>query len=178
MKHQGEWNSANPMLVCRKRFHYFRFQSLTLGMNDNPKRRASATNWNEADTCRKFVVPKLQAVGWDNNDPHSIAEQRTFTEGPIVVCGSPAQWQKDNFVNIKQQSNAVFKFSAQETRGILDGLLKKCASDVERQFALPDVLKFRPISDHGNVNEIIGKFGGADQLRTAVSQLQSLLYAA
>ena len=25
----------------------------------------------EADTCRKFVVPKLQAVGWDN-DPHSI----------------------------------------------------------------------------------------------------------
>jgi len=35
-----------------------------------------------------------------------------------------------------------------------------------------------PISHHGNVNEIIGKFGGADQLRTAVNQLQSLLYAA
>ena len=32
----------------------------------------------EADTCRKFVVPKLQAAGWDN-EPHSIAEQRTFT---------------------------------------------------------------------------------------------------
>jgi hypothetical protein len=43
---------------------------------------------------------------------------------------------------------------------------------------LPDVLKVRPISDHGNVNEIIGKFGGADHLRTAVNQLQSLLYAA
>jgi hypothetical protein len=36
----------------------------------------------------------------------------------------------------------------------------------------------RPISDHGNVNEIIGKFGGADQLPNAVNQLQSLLYAA
>jgi type I restriction enzyme, R subunit len=36
----------------------------------------------------------------------------------------------------------------------------------------------RPISDHGNVNEIVGKFGGADQLRNAVNQLQSLLYAA
>jgi type I restriction enzyme R subunit len=33
---------------------------------------------NEADTCRKLVVPKLQAAGWDN-DPHSIAEQRTFS---------------------------------------------------------------------------------------------------
>lgn len=29
-----------------------------------------------------------------------------------------------------------------------------------------------------NVAEIIGKFGGADQLRNAVNQLQSLLYAA
>jgi hypothetical protein len=29
-----------------------------------------------------------------------------------------------------------------------------------------------------NVAEIIGKFGGADQLRNAVNQLQTLLYAA
>jgi len=42
---------------------------------------------------------------------------------------------------------------------------------------LPDVLKLPPIPRHGNVNEIIGKFGGADQLRAAVNQLQSLLYA-
>ena len=33
-------------------------------------------------------------------------------------------------------------------------------------------------SQHGNVAEIIGKFGGADQLRNAVNQLQTLLYAA
>ena len=38
--------------------------------------------------------------------------------------------------------------------------------------------KVRPIADQGNVNEIIGKFGGAKQLRNAVNQLQSLLYAA
>jgi hypothetical protein len=40
----------------------------------------------EADTCRKFVVPKLQAAGWDN-DPHSIAEQRTITDGRVVPVG-------------------------------------------------------------------------------------------
>jgi hypothetical protein len=40
-----------------------------------------------------------------------------------------------------------------------------------------DVLKVRPISDHGNTNEIIRKFGGAGQFRNAVNQLQSLLYA-
>jgi type I restriction enzyme R subunit len=41
---------------------------------------------NEADTCRKFVVPSLQAAGWDN-DPHSIAEQRTITDGRVVPVG-------------------------------------------------------------------------------------------
>jgi hypothetical protein len=41
----------------------------------------------EADTCRKFVVPKLQQAGWEN-DPHSITEQRYFTDGRIVVHGS------------------------------------------------------------------------------------------
>ena len=30
---------------------------------------------NEADTCRKYVVPKLQAAGWDNA-PYSIADER------------------------------------------------------------------------------------------------------
>jgi hypothetical protein len=34
-----------------------------------------------------------------------------------------------------------------------------------------------PISSPGNVNEISGRFGGADRLRSAVNQLQSLLYA-
>src|SRR5438270_9107324 len=41
---------------------------------------------NEADTCRRFVVPNLQNAGWDA-DPHSIAEQRTVTDGRIVPVG-------------------------------------------------------------------------------------------
>ena len=41
----------------------------------------------EADTCRKFVAPKLQAAGWDN-DPHSIAEQRSITDGRIIPVGN------------------------------------------------------------------------------------------
>ena len=42
--------------------------------------------FTEADTWRKFVVPKLQAAGWDN-EPHSMAEQRTITDGRIVPVG-------------------------------------------------------------------------------------------
>lgn len=40
----------------------------------------------EADTCRKYVLPKLIAAGWDT-DPHSFTEQKTFTDGRILVVG-------------------------------------------------------------------------------------------
>ena len=40
----------------------------------------------EADTCRKYVLPKLVAAGWDD-EPHSFTEQRTFTDGRIIVVG-------------------------------------------------------------------------------------------
>jgi hypothetical protein len=33
----------------------------------------------EADTCRKFVVPRLQTAGWEGA-PHAINGQRTFTD--------------------------------------------------------------------------------------------------
>src|SRR5262249_36805912 len=41
---------------------------------------------NEADTCSKYIIPPIQAAGWDN-EPHSIAEQRTITDGRVVPVG-------------------------------------------------------------------------------------------
>ncbi len=40
----------------------------------------------EADTCRELVTPKLVDAGW-GNAPHVIGEQRTFTNGRIIVTG-------------------------------------------------------------------------------------------
>lgn len=39
---------------------------------------------NEADTCRKFVLPKLYDAGWTDDQ---INEQYYFTDGRIVVVG-------------------------------------------------------------------------------------------
>lgn len=41
---------------------------------------------NEADTCRKYILPKLIASGWDDA-PRSFTEQKTFTDGRIVLVG-------------------------------------------------------------------------------------------
>ena len=47
----------------------------------------------EADTCRTLITPKLQAADWEQ-EPHSIAEQRYFTDGRIVVHGNRAVRRK------------------------------------------------------------------------------------
>jgi type I restriction enzyme R subunit len=40
---------------------------------------------SEADTCRTYVLPKLYAAGWTDEQ---IREQVTFTDGRIVPAGS------------------------------------------------------------------------------------------
>ncbi len=47
---------------------------------------------SEADTCRKYVMPKLYAAGW--KDDH-IAEQRYITDGRIVPLGQTKHLRKE-----------------------------------------------------------------------------------
>jgi type I restriction enzyme, R subunit len=42
----------------------------------------------EADTCRKYVLPKLYAAGWSDDQ---ISEQKSFTDGRIVPIGTTAR---------------------------------------------------------------------------------------
>lgn len=44
----------------------------------------------EADTCRKFVVPRLHTAGWEGA-PHAINEQRTFTDGHVIFVDGKAK---------------------------------------------------------------------------------------
>jgi type I restriction enzyme, R subunit len=78
---------------------------------------------------------------------------------------------------VKKQQTAFFNYFEPEAREILSDLLEKYAAGGELQFTLPDVLKVPPISERGNVNEIVSKFGGSNPLRDAVNKLQSLLYS-
>ena len=65
-----------------------------------------------------------------------------------------------------------------EAKVILNELLDKYADYGTAQFVIPDILRVPPISQHGNVIEIAAFFGGAEKLKEAVNQLQTLLYAA
>lgn len=45
----------------------------------------------EADTCRKYVTKKLYDAGWTDDQ---ISEQKTFTDGRIIVAGSKVKRRK------------------------------------------------------------------------------------
>ena len=95
-----------------------------------------------------------------------------------LAFNAPVLTRRQRADRMKKEQSAFFDEYAPNAREILSDLLEKYAIDGELQFILPDVLKVAPLWRHGNVAEIVKKFGGADELRNAVNRLQTLLYAA
>jgi type I restriction enzyme, R subunit len=124
---------------------------------------------NLAERGVDFQALALQA-GQPDADPFDLLCHLAFN--------APLRTRRERADRVKRERAEFFARFAPEARAILGDLLEKYAADGELQFTLPDVLQIPPISAHGNVTEIIGKFGGPDHLRNAVNQLQSLLYAA
>jgi type I restriction enzyme R subunit len=92
----------------------------------------------EADTCRKFVVPKLQAAGWDS-DPHSIAEQRSFTDGRIVVRGSKAERKKGKRADYLLRYTRDFPIAVTEAKAGY----KKAADGLQQAKEYAEILKLK-----------------------------------
>jgi type I restriction enzyme R subunit len=95
---------------------------------------------SEADTCRKYVLPKLIDAGWDN-EPHSFTEQRTFTDGRIVVSGSKVRRKKQKRADYLLRHTADYPIAVVEAKAdykkAADGLqqAKEYAQILDLKFA-------------------------------------------
>jgi type I restriction enzyme R subunit len=94
-----------------------------------------------------------------------------------LAFNAPLRTRRERADQLRKLRPEFFTHYAPEARIILEDLLEKYADHGAAQFVIPDILKLPPISDHGNVMEIAALFGGPDHLRSAVNELQSLLYA-
>lgn len=70
---------------------------------------------NEADTCRKYVLPRLQSAGWDA-PPHDFTEQRTFTDGRIVPVGPRAIRRKQKRADYLLRTTRDFTIAVVEAK--------------------------------------------------------------
>lgn len=95
-----------------------------------------------------------------------------------LAFNAPLRTRRERAQQLKANKPDLFARYSPEARVILEELLEKYAEHGDAQFVLPDVLHVPPISDHGQVAEIVRYFGGADQMRIAVTNLQNELYAA
>ena len=68
----------------------------------------------EADTCRKYVLPKLYTAGWIDDQ---IAEQRYFTEGRIIVQGNRASRRKGKRADYILRYTRDFPLAVVEAKG-------------------------------------------------------------
>lgn len=95
-----------------------------------------------------------------------------------LAFNAPLRTRRERAQRLKQERKDYFEKYGPEARQILDELLEKYAQHGDAQFVLPDILRVPPISDHGQPGEIIKLFGGPEQLRQAVNDLQVILYGA
>ena len=94
-----------------------------------------------------------------------------------LAFNAPLRTRRERAQQLKTARKDFFATFGPEARAILELLLEKYSEHGDAQFVLPDVLKVPPLSDRGQVGDIIKLFGGAEKLRGAVSEMQSALYA-
>ena len=92
----------------------------------------------EADTCRTLITPKLQAAGWDS-EPHSIAEQRYFTDGRIVVRGNKAERRKGKRADFLLRYTRDFPIAVVEAKSEDE----EAAAGMQQSKDYADILKLK-----------------------------------
>ncbi|MEI6207352.1 MAG: type I restriction-modification enzyme R subunit C-terminal domain-containing protein [Desulfuromonadales bacterium] len=145
-------------------------------------------------TAIELLLDEAESVGFDTHtflslhgllsenlmpDPDASGRLRSRPVqigGSVFVPLAAPQLIEECFHNILRKASEIDHFSP-EAQAILKELLEKYAQHGTAQFVVPDILKVPPISERGNVIEIAGYFGGAENLREAVNQLQTLLYS-
>lgn len=105
----------------------------------------------EADTCRELVTPKLTNAGW-GNAPHVIGEQRTFTNGRIIVTGGRVRRGKQKRADYLLYYRRDFPIAVVEAKEL--GLPAESGVQQAREYAEILGLKFAYATNGHRIIEI------------------------
>ena len=130
---------------------------------------------------RSEIISNLEERGIDFNYLAETTNQLDADPFDLlchIAYNAPLRTRRERAERLRKNKMDFFDEYGPHARAVLEELLDKYAEHGTAQFAIPDILKVPPISDHGNVMEIVKQFGGPERLREAINKLQSLLYAA
>lgn len=130
---------------------------------------------------RSDIIEKLEERGIDFDQLAESANQPDADPLDLLchlAFNAPLRTRRERANRLRSDRKDFFDRFGTDARAILEELLEKYTDHGTAQFIIPDVLEVPPISQHGNVIEIAKRFGGVDELRKAIIELQTLLYAA
>ncbi len=105
----------------------------------------------EADTCREFVTPRLVEAGW-GAAPHAIGEQRTFTNGRIIVAGGKVRRGKQKRADYLLYHRRDYPLAVVEAKEI--GIPAESGVQQAREYAEILGLKFAYATNGHRIIEI------------------------
>jgi len=132
-------------------------------------------------TKRSEIIQGLKERGVSFEELAEVAKQPDADPFDLLchlAFNAPLRTRRERAQQLKLNKPDFFAHYSAEARIVLEELLDKYAEHGDAQFVLPDVLRVPPLSNHGQIAEIVHLFGGVDQLRSAVTELQNGLYAA
>jgi type I restriction enzyme R subunit len=138
------------------------------------------SKWSDAEQ-RAQIISALEDRGISFDELAEAAKQPDADPFDLlchIAYNAPLRTRRERAEALRTDKKDFFAKYSPEARAVLDEMLDKYIEYGTAQFQIPDILKVEPISQRGNVMEIAKLFGGAAQMRSAVAELQTLLYTA
>ncbi len=147
--------------------------------NMYPSAAVLRTKWSKSEE-RAEIIQALEDRGISFDELVNAANQPEADPFDLlchVAFNAPLRTRRERAELLRKDKKNFFDKYAPEARQVLAEMLEKYIEYGTAQFQIPEILKVPPISERGTVPQIAALFGGAEKMREAVTEMQSLLYA-
>lgn len=153
---------------------YVKEQITTLFPSANELR----SKWSNSEE-RKNIIEELESNGISIEQLMDITKQPEadpFDLLCFVAYDLKPKTRKQRAELLKKNKPDFFSFYSEKAQHVLQIILEKYVDFGLNQIR-PDIISSDPINKEGNEIEIVNAFGGIDNYKLAIEQLQTLLYA-
>jgi len=136
------------------------------------------SKWSNAQE-RKIIIEALEERGISFDHLVKVTKQEDADPFDLlchVAFNAPLRTRRERAEMVKRDKTDFFEQYGEVAREILGEVMEKYIDFGLTQLTDMSILKVPPISGHGNTMEIAQAFGGVDELRGALSELQNLIY--
>ena len=161
----------------------------TVKLTDYTKDAVRELYRTEATLRAKWIDPKYRTeviceLEERGIDVSHLAEQSNHPEvDPFdllchVAFDVPLRSRSERAEALRKKKPDFWEHYSAAAQEVLNAILEKYSEIGPEGLDVPEVLKVQPLSDMGSIVDLVGRFGGTDQMKAAITELQAELYAA